>query len=197
MFPTCQKQPYKFQDRLGAPITIYPLNENAVTYLIELYDHMSPESLYNRFHANVHDFDEKRKQYEAERLADIPRESGKGWMAFASGDVVGLDPSTRIVVGGMRVIYPDPSDRKIARVSAAVRDDLHGRGIGTHLFQYAADWAKRRGVEKLVATILPGNAAVRRSLQKLSYGVHFDFDGEVDVVNIYLSRTAEYMATFA
>ena len=199
MFGLGDKQNHKIYDREGTKVSINRIGLDDFPHLVALYHQMTPESLYNRFHVRgVHHFDDARVLQEAKRLVMIPSRTGRGWLAFASGRRLGLDVAdTPVVIGGMRVIYSDLHDRLVAHVSAAVRDDVHGRGIGTELFQFACDWAKTQGIERLIATTLPGNTAVQRSLQKLPYNTQLEADEGEDIITIYLSKEAEYLASFA
>ncbi|PYQ60947.1 MAG: hypothetical protein DMF58_06475 [Acidobacteria bacterium] len=50
--------------------------------------------------------------------------------------------------------------RNSAEIAFAVRDDLQGRGIGTHLLEALVASARRNHVENFVAEVLPQNRAM-------------------------------------
>jgi putative acetyltransferase len=52
-----------------------------------------------------------------------------------------------------------PVTRHVATLGIAVAVDVRGRGIGTALMAEAIRWARSVGVEKIVLSVYPGNAA--------------------------------------
>ena len=52
-----------------------------------------------------------------------------------------------------------------AEVAVAVADELQGRGVGGLMMQVAIELARRRGLRRLSATLLPDNVPMRRLLR--------------------------------
>lgn len=58
---------------------------------------------------------------------------------------------------GHALYIPLPGPGNRAEVAVEVADDLHGLGLGTILIERLAEIAERRGIELLVAEVLPDN----------------------------------------
>jgi diaminopimelate decarboxylase len=73
--------------------------------------------------------------------------------------IVAVDGQDRVV--GHLYIQREahPVTRHVATLGIAVAADVRGRGIGTALMAEAVRWARSVGVEKVVLSVYPGNAA--------------------------------------
>ncbi len=174
---------YQFYDKLGARISIRRMTLDDKAHMIQLYHNMSADSLYQRFHTSVHGLDANSISREADKLIYLPNDHGRGWLAF---DAQNNNEANWPVIGGMRVVYDNLPDRTTAEFSTAVRDDYHGRHIGSELLNYACDQAERLGIEKIHASVLPENTPMLQTFRKLPYAITYDQNETDDLVTIHL-----------
>lgn len=81
-------------------------------------------------------------------------------VAVADGEPVGF-----LSAAGGRLA----STRGVVTLSAGVRRDQQGRGLGTRLFQAAEGWAWRAGARRLDLTVLTVNERAERLYRRLDY----------------------------
>lgn len=100
---------------------------------------------------------------EARRLRFFTGGVDIGKIAAAVGAVgpdrlglVAIDAADEIVGHTLAIALDDRS----AEVAVEVADELHEKGLGTILLERLAQLAERRGVERLVAEVLPENRAM-------------------------------------
>jgi|SRR4051812_2887169 len=67
-----------------------------------------------------------------------------------------------------------------AEVAIVIADDLQGRGVGTALGSALADAARRRGIERFTASMLPTNVAAHRLFAKISSRLELTREHGVD-----------------
>ena len=78
--------------------------------------------------------------------------------------------------------YQLTSDAAAAELALAVADSMHRHGIATLLLEHLVSLARARGVQVLVADVLPDNYAVLRVLSDAGLAVRRKFaDGVVEV----------------
>ncbi len=144
--------------------------------LVDIFEHLSPDSRYLRFHEALSDPSTQLVQERAEEMALIPAKKGKGWLAFAD-----LPDQPCAPVGGVRYVML-PETPNAAEVALTVRDDLQGQGIGRELLGLVVEQARAEGIQRLVAVIQAGNRAVLKLLSASPYPVSRKLEsGEVYV----------------
>ncbi len=175
------KQWRTYKTKHGLELRVRPLTPNDVDSLIDLFEHLSPESRYHRFNAVLDHPDQDYVTREATRLANLTPEQGQGWIAFAD-----LPGQPNAPVAGFRFVRTGQPG--VAEVSIAVRDDLQGQRIGTKLLRYMAREAKAAGIHQLVASFHTDNRGVWGLLARAPYFITTEVHGsETDVV-VDLSR---------
>jgi len=139
--------------------------------LVDIFEHLSPESRYLRFHEALTHASPQLVQETAAGFATMPAEKGKGWLAFAD-----LPDQPCAPVGGVRYvrITDEPG---VAEVALSVRDDLHGQGIGREMLQLLVKQARTEGLCKLTAIIQADNRAVLRLLSAAPIPIERKFEG--------------------
>ena len=151
--------------------------------LIEIFEHMSPDSRYLRFNQALANPDPQLVAAEAAELADVTTEEGEAWIAFVDDEA-----GTPIPVAGMRYIRTGEEE---AEISIAVRDDYQRQGIGTVLLNFTAQQAHKAGVRRLMAMIQYENMALRSILNKIRLPVKRQQDGPDILLEIDLTPLGE------
>jgi len=165
-----------FRTKTGLLIWIRPLSPDDTQNLVDIFEHLSPDSRYLRFHEALNNPTDEFIQEKAEEMATIPEEKGKGWLAFAD-----LPDQPCAPIGGVRLVrLPETTDA--AEVALTVRDDLQGQGIGRELMGLVVKLARAEGIRSLVAVVQAGNRAVLKLLSDTPYPINRSLNsGEVYV----------------
>ena len=113
--------------------------------LTRLFRRLSPESIYSRFFALIHEIDPAGLL----RLADNDGINRVAIAAVEDGEIVAV---ARYAL--------DPPDRgsPVAEVAILVEDGFQGRHLGPRLLRELAEVARRAGVKRFKATVLGENA---------------------------------------
>lgn len=170
-------------------ITVRPLAPTDFAELIDLFEHLGPDSRYNRFHTALTQPTDEFVLRWAKQLADVPPEAGQAWLIYtATPD----DPDT--IIGGGRYVLIDNENEdedeegaKTAEISLAIRDDMQRRGIGTKMLQFITQEAQKKGVERLRATVLQTNSGGVAIVKRLPYPAEFRPEGNEFEVSIDLA----------
>lgn len=173
---------HQFLAENGLPVRVRLLRPDDAGHLVDLFNHLSPESRYRRFNIPLKDPDPDLVWQEAQAMADVDPAHGHGWLAFAD-----LPDQIDACVGGIRYLRTDDG---VAEVSLAVRDDVQGLGIGTELLHIVGHHAYRAGVHKLVGYVQSDNRPIWSSLHQLGAPVERERQGtetyvEVDLEEVY------------
>lgn len=170
------KQWRTYKTKHGLELRLRPLTPNDVDHLINLFEHLSPESRYHRFNEVLDHPDLAYVEQEAARLANLKPEQGQGWIVFAD-----LPGQPNAPVAGFRFVRT--GEPGVAEVSIAVRDDLQQQQIGTKLLRYLAREAKAAGIDKLAASFHTDNRGVWGLLARAPYYLVTEVHGtETDVI---------------
>jgi acetate---CoA ligase (ADP-forming) len=116
-----------------------------------LYESLSPESRYLRFHGWG-------------RTDAVARE-------YAEAD--GVDRLALIARQGGRVVAAAAYDRlrepEAAEVAFTVADDFHGRGVASRMLEQLADIAGARGIRRFEAEVMADNVAMLRVFERAGF----------------------------
>ncbi len=134
----------------GTRVHLRPIFQNEGSRLLELYDRLSPESLYFRFFA-VPDKDRVKAEY----LAHVDYVNRYALVAEVAHTLAGVARWER----GLE----DPTR---AEVAFTVADDLQGKGLGSLLFRRLATLARARGLRTFDAEVLPTNEKMLRVFER-------------------------------
>lgn len=157
-------------------IKVRHLRADDTESLIYVFEHMSPESRYQRFHQTLENPNPKQIREEAEHI--VHSAMNTGLIAFAN-----LPDESEVPIGVARFVCMEPG---VADVALSVRDDQQGMGIGTRLLQLIVEEARLLGVRRLVGTVLNDNDAMWVVFDRLDYPVHREIEGTVSEVVIDL-----------
>jgi acetyltransferase len=167
-----------FLSKKGHRIEIRPLMPDDAHHLVDLFEHMGPESRYLRFNMSLNDPDPDLVWSEARRLAQIDPSQDGAWLAFTE-----IDGKRDVPVGGIRYMR---IDEETAEASLVVRDDMQNQGIGTGLLRYLIVEARKDGIRKLVATVQRGNISLWHLLQRFSQRIVRESEGSYTTITGYL-----------
>ncbi|MEO6326213.1 MAG: GNAT family N-acetyltransferase [Thermoanaerobaculia bacterium] len=127
--------------RDGSTVRLRPIRPDDAPRLLELYHHLSNESLYFRFFV-VPQEDAVRAEY----LANVDYD-----LLFALVGELG----DRVV--GVARYERDPVNPARAEAAFVVADELQGRGLGTRLLERLAEAGRARGLSQFTAEVLLEN----------------------------------------
>ena len=176
---------HTFETEIGLHVWIRPMRPDDVQNLVDIFEHMTPESRYLRFHEALTNASPQLVRKTAAQFATMPPEKGKGWLAFAD-----LPDQPCAPVGGVRYVRIE-SDPEVAEVALTVRDDLHGQGIGRALLQLLVTQARADGLRKLTAIVQADNRVALRLLNAASIPIKRKFESGEVFIEADLTATAE------
>ena len=162
--------------RDGSTLRLRPVRPDDAGRLIEMFEVMSPESLYFRFF-NMPRIDSKR----AAQLATVDYED-----QFALvGEIGGA-------IGALAGYYRGDREPERAEVAFAIADTLQGRGLGTKLLERLALVARQHRIETFDAYVLADNRRMVDVFRDSGFDVHRRLDGGVVHFVLALRETAEF-----
>jgi GNAT superfamily N-acetyltransferase len=135
--------------RDGAPVRLRPLAEDDGPRLVELFECLSPETVYNRFLSPVRHLDESRVR--ALTHLDPAVECGLAASLF-------LDGHERLLAVGR---FKRVNDTE-AEIAIVVGDPWHRLGVGRALLRRMTEVARGMGLMWFWSTIDPGNHRLLR-----------------------------------
>lgn len=166
-----RKPEFTFKSDAGLLVEVFRLQPEDAAYLVDLFEHMSVTSRYQRFNQYLANVDWQMVEREAEHLSIVDPARGLGLLAFAD-----LPDQPHAPVGGARYVRTE-EDEYQAEISVAVRDDLQGQGIGGQLLHNLVLMARAAGVHALVGTFHTANRRIWDLLAESPFQVHTEIDG--------------------
>ncbi len=132
------------------PVTIRTLRPDDRPRLIAAFRALDPQSVYTRF------FEYRTEvplgEIDEALAADFARE-----VALVATVAAGAD---EIIIGGARYFVFTAEGERRAEVAFTVEEDYQGRGLAGRLLGHLAEIARAQGIKRLVADVLPVNAAM-------------------------------------
>jgi RimJ/RimL family protein N-acetyltransferase len=172
------EQTITWQTKDGRSLHIRPLQNDDAPLLVTIFDHMSSDSRYRRFHQPVDNLSIERVLEEAEGISATVPDDGFGLIALADD----------VPVGAARyVIFAEGR----AEIAVSIRDEYQNGGLGKQLVNLLAQEAKRRGIQQLTAEVQAVNTAALRILEKLPFPRTQSVDGAVIQVEIDLTAVPQ------
>lgn len=120
---------------------------------------LKPETRYRRFMGHFSDLTPAMLTY----LTEVDGRDHVAVVATPAGRKRRGVPVEIVAVARFIRLRNDPTS---AEVAVTVTDPLQGLGLGTKLLEVLVEAAKERGIDKLVAHVLDGNAPMKRILEK-------------------------------
>jgi GNAT superfamily N-acetyltransferase len=149
-------------------VTTRPVRPEDQPLFCRLWPRLSPETVYRRFHAQVHRLPEDT----ARRLVRVDHDLREAVVAVVGGEVVGVARYDR-----------PPHDPSTAEVAVLVEDAWQGAGVGRQLLATLTALATRRGVRTFTATVQPDNRPALGLVRRLLPGSTVTRDVDVLAVS--------------
>lgn len=149
---------YSVEERLhdGACVTIRAIRPDDKAGLLTLFNRLSPETIYYRFHGAKKRLSRKELIY----LTELDFHCKAALVA-----ALGTGADERIVGVARYALDPQSSVRR-AEFALTVEDAQQGRGIGSRLLEHLARLARAEGFEELEAFVLSDNLPMIRLLER-------------------------------
>jgi RimJ/RimL family protein N-acetyltransferase len=153
--------------RDGTEIFFRPVKPTDEPALSEMLYSLSEKSVQTRYFTHTMTFPHK----DVQQLTNIDYRRDIS--------IVGVVPS----VSGEQIVamaqyFLDPKTQA-AEVAFIVQDEWQQKGMGTFLLDYITQIAKKRGVRRFYAKVLPANKPMLTIFYNSGYKVNTEFDGEV------------------
>jgi acyl-CoA hydrolase len=153
--------------RDGTEIFFRPVKPTDELALSEMLYSLSEKSVQTRYFTHTMTFPHK----DVQQLTNIDYRRDIS--------IVGVVPS----VSGEQIVaiaqyFLDPKTQA-AEVAFIVQDEWQQKGMGTFLLDYITQIAKKRGVRRFYAKVLPANKPMLTIFYNSGYKVNTEFDGEV------------------
>lgn len=168
-FPRPAVRPYPTQ--YVAPHTVPALDETFLfrpiraedePLMVEFHRGLSEETVYSRFEQQM-GFEQRVAHERLVKVCFIDYDRQMALVAERSDPASGK----KAIVGVARV--RKLSGSQDATFGLLVGDEFQGTGLGTALLDRAIGYARQEGVERLMATFQPDNAAMQRICRKLGF----------------------------
>jgi acyl-CoA hydrolase/RimJ/RimL family protein N-acetyltransferase len=148
-------------------VFLRPLKLTDEPMLRELFYKLSPESVHYRFFRMI-------RAMPHEKLQELLRIDYEADMAL-----VVLTRSTEDAQVVAIAHYLNDRRTNFAEAAFLVRDDWHGKGIGTALMNMLVDIARQKGIAGFSASVLAQNHGMLRIFHKCGYAVESELDDGV------------------
>ncbi len=148
---------FTFRTAKGRRIWVRPLRAGDAPHLVAIFQALSPQSRYLRFHEPLEAPDPALVETRACEIVETTLRHGRGWLAFARRH------NRRVPIGGVRWLRVPPSapdEPPGAEIAVTVCDAFQGQGIGRALLRLAVRDAHAAGIRRLLAVVHGSNRAV-------------------------------------
>lgn len=160
----------------GTQIFFRPIKPPDEPALAEMLYSLSSQSVHTRYFTHTMTFPHKAVQ----KLTNIDYRNDLAIVA-----VVPSPSGQEIVAIGQYFLDPKT---QAAEVAFLVQDEWQQRGMGTFLLEYLALIARKRGVKRFYAKVLPVNKPMLAIFHNSGYKVNTEFDGEAYSVEFDLTH---------
>jgi len=160
----------------GTQIFFRPVKPTDEPALSEMLYSLSRKSVRTRYFTHTMTFPHR----DVQKLTNIDYRSDLA--------IVGIIPSpSGEEIVAIAQYFLDPKTRA-AEVAFIVQDEWQQRGMGTILMDYLAQIARRRGVRRFYAKVLPDNRPMLAIFHNSGYRVNTEFDGDAYDVTFDLTK---------
>jgi len=163
----------------GVKLLVRPIKPEDAPLLTDLFEHLSPESVYFRFFRPM-------KRLPMDMLIRFTQIDYDREIALVA--IQEAEEGDRML-GAARVIK-EPHSQK-AEFSVLVCDECHGRGIGAALLRKCLSIAQERGIKHIWGVVLPGNSQMLALGRKLGFEIKRCIDSNDYLLSIDLEALEE------
>lgn len=176
--------PYEYEEnwtlKTGEQVWARPIRPDDEPLVVEFHKTLSDQSVYLRyFYAPSFNYRVSHERLSRICFVDYDRE-----MAVV---VLNHEQDSPILLAAGRTIRL--KNNQDAEFALTVADHYHGTGLGTKLLEYLIRLATKEGLQRLVADILPENAAMLHVCKKLGFTSKFNSEDGVMKVCLELNPT--------
>jgi len=147
----------------GKKIFLRPVMESDSHLLVELFEKMSPQSIWLRFLRHLDFLSEEMVC----RFTHVNYTSQFALIAMVHGQ----EKDSIIAVAR----YANEPEEETTDLAVAVRDDWHHLGLGKSLLVKLIEIARKHGISHFTGMMDPKNKIMRQTLLDLGYGVTYSF----------------------
>ncbi len=142
--------------RDGRPVRLRPVRPDDKWRLVEVYDHLSEESRFHRFHTTISKLSDGMLRY----LTEVDQHDHVAWGAFDPRD------DAEHGYGVVRAVRL-PEEPTVAELAITVADEVQQQGLGTLLVGLVGGLAMREGVRTLRFETTEDNLGMITLLRRL------------------------------
>jgi ribosomal protein S18 acetylase RimI-like enzyme len=139
---------------MDIPVATRPVQPDDGPLFCRLWDRLSPETVYRRFHAPL-----RSPPADAHRLVEVDHDLREALVAVVGGEVVGVARYDR-----------STADPATADVAVLVEDAWQGVGVARQLLTELTELARQRGVRTMTADVQEDNDRVLALVRRLLPG---------------------------
>jgi GNAT superfamily N-acetyltransferase len=163
---------------MDIPVATRPVQPDDGLLFCRLWDRLSPETVYRRFHAPL-----RSPPADAHRFVEVDHDLREALVAVVGGEVVGVARYDR-----------SPADPATADVAVLVEDGWQGVGVARQLLAELTELARRRGVRTMTADVQADNDRVLALVRRLLPGASLKPESGVYAVLIPLPSAPAFAA---
>ncbi len=138
-------------------VGLRPVRPDDAPMMDDLFDHLTPDDIHTRFFSTLRTLPPALRA----RLTQIDYDREMALVAIA-------DDSGGSCLVGMVHLLADP-DFDAAEFAVMVRSDWQGRGVGQALMQAIVDYARGRGLRRIVGVVLNENGRMLSLARRLGF----------------------------
>lgn len=168
----------------GTALKVRPLRTGDALLLQELYQRVSPTTLYYRYFRPY-----QPALAELQQICQLPADEGAG--------VIALVDRPQVQAIGFAQYVINKRQPAIAEVGFLVEDRFQGQGVGRTLFQHLVQRATRQGIQTFTAYVQPNNNAMLRVFRQSGLPVTVQFADGLHEVRITLATNVAFPMRFA
>lgn len=165
--------------RDGEVVKVRPIKPSDGDLLVDFFERLGPESRYFRFFRVKQTLPPEEVAY----FTNVDYDTRMALVALVGGVMVGVGRYDRV-----------PGDPTVGEVAFAVADDHQGRGIGTELLGLLTAHARRNGIVRFSAFVLPENVQMMRVFRNSGFELRRTVESGIYSVNFPVAFTADARA---
>jgi RimJ/RimL family protein N-acetyltransferase len=174
-------QNLKVTDRLkdGTVVTIRAIRTDDKKRIAEAFKNLESESIYTRFFGHKRTLTDE----ELKTATEVDFENTVALVVTIPRDG---DEET-IIAAGRYVLYDTSNGPRSAEIAFTVEEDYQGKGIASRILRHLIDIARKKGVSRFEAIVLPENKAMLAVFARSQFPMEKSFEEGVVHVSILLS----------